>query len=197
MRISSGFAKGLELKVPEGLATRPTSAKVRAAVLNALQADLPEAEILELFAGSGALSIEAVSRGALGAVLVERNRAAVQCLQKNVAELQRRADAQKLARPEVHVQAQDVGDYLGKVAKNPSFDIVLVDPPYQEAVAWFRKLLGELPPLLKTNNQMVFESEESAEEELNAELAKSPKWQLLKQKHYGGTLVSTLCYNHE
>jgi 16S rRNA (guanine966-N2)-methyltransferase len=121
-RITAGRFRGRRLQTPPGDTTRPTSERVREALANALVAGggLEGARVLDLYAGSGALGLELVSRGADSVVLVESDRAALTALRANVALLQL-TDAQ--------VVQSDVRTFAGSPAGRP-FDFVVADPPY-------------------------------------------------------------------
>lgn len=122
MNIIAGAAKGRRLKTLPGEATRPTSAKVRAALFNILMAYVPDAAWLDLFAGSGAIGLEAASRGARRAVLVERAQAAQAVIRENMA----------LAKlPGVELVAADATGALERLA-GQRFDVIFMDPPYAE-----------------------------------------------------------------
>ena len=87
MRIISGTARGAQLFAPKGMDTRPTTDKVKESLFNMLQGEVPGATVLDLFAGSGGLSLEALSRGADRAVLVDQSREAIGCIRRNVEKL--------------------------------------------------------------------------------------------------------------
>ncbi len=114
------------MKVPRGRALRPTAERVREAWMSVLAADLEDASVLDLFAGSGALGLEALSRGARHATFVERDARALRCLRANIAEL----GAENL----VTLVAGDVFEYLECLAA-AAFDIALADPPYGRGLA--------------------------------------------------------------
>ncbi|MEO5833498.1 MAG: 16S rRNA (guanine(966)-N(2))-methyltransferase RsmD [Nakamurella sp.] len=122
-RIAAGRWGGRLLKTPDGTTTRPTNAKVRAALGNSLQASgaLAGASVLDLFAGSGALGLELASRGAERVVLVENERAALAALRANVL---------SLSAAQVTVVATSALTYAGAGAAGAGFDIVVADPPY-------------------------------------------------------------------
>ena len=124
MRVIAGSAKGIRLApVPAGV--RPVSDRAREGLFSSLSADVPDALVLDLFAGTGALGIEALSRGAERAVFVERSRGAVRALREN---LERTHLAERAG-----VVASDVAAFLardGGSAGGP-FDLVLADPPYE------------------------------------------------------------------
>ena len=122
MRVITGTAKGKRLKTPEGLQTRPTSERVKEAVFSAVQFELQNARFLDLFAGSGQMGIEALSRGASRAVFVDGRREACKLVQENlrVTGLERCAQV---------VQS----DYLSYLERcRETFDIIFLDPPYAE-----------------------------------------------------------------
>jgi 16S rRNA (guanine(966)-N(2))-methyltransferase RsmD len=118
--IIAGTARGRKLKTLEGEATRPTQAKVRAALMSILTAWVPDATWLDLYAGSGSVGFEAASRGAKRAVLVENARDAVAVIQANIATL-------KL--PGVELLAVDAPSAIDRLA-GQAFDVVFMDPPY-------------------------------------------------------------------
>lgn len=122
-RIVGGGAGGRRLAVPPGRDTRPTSDRAREALFSALEAmtgGLAGARVLDLYAGSGAVGLEALSRGATAAVLVESDPRAVRVLRQNVA---------ALGLPGASVVARAVSAYLGEPPSEP-FDVVFADPPY-------------------------------------------------------------------
>ena len=123
MRIIAGRWRGHTLKAPAGRKTRPTPDRVREAWMSALQPWIPGATVLDLFAGSGALGLEALSRGAARVTLVERARAALEAIDANVAKLGAGAD--------VEVVRGDAIAYAKRLPRE-AFDIVVADPPYHE-----------------------------------------------------------------
>ncbi len=141
-RITSGRYGGRRLVTPSGDATRPTSEKVRAALGNTLAAGggLSGAAVLDLYAGSGALGLELLSRGAATLVLVERDRSALTAARRNVDGL--------AAHQLVRIVAADVGGYVTAPAAGAAhFDIVLADPPYDRPA---ETLAGELAALVSS-----------------------------------------------
>ncbi|HVY44643.1 MAG TPA: 16S rRNA (guanine(966)-N(2))-methyltransferase RsmD, partial [Minicystis sp.] len=123
MRVIAGALGGRRLVAPPGRATRPTSDRVREAVFSAL-GDVEGAVVLDLFAGTGALGIEALSRGAAHATFVENARASLAALRENLAALGLGATSSVIAQPAARAVASLAG------APGPAFDLVLVDPPY-------------------------------------------------------------------
>ncbi len=189
MQISSGWAKGMKLKTPAGEATtRPTSAKVRAASLNALAPLLEGALFLDVFAGSGAMGIEAVSRGARGAVFVDQGKEPLRCLAENLAELRRRAEKQGIDAGLLDVLALSADAALPRLKGREPFDVVFVDPPYAEAATWASLLLPALSALTTAEAAVAFESDAAAGPEVEAGAA--GLWQVVRQKSYGDTMVT-------
>lgn len=150
MRITGGQAGGRILKVPKGMAVRPTIDRVKQALFNSLGDRVIEARILELFAGSGALSLESLSRGAKLAVCVELAPKHADFIKNNVA-------AAGLPTENLEVRTQDVFAALPQLAAaGRTFDLILADPPYgdknvgRRSTSFAQKLLDDshLPKLL-------------------------------------------------
>lgn len=203
MRINSGWAKGLILKTPLGQGTRPTASRVRGAILNMVADSLHEALVLDLFAGSGAMGLEAVSRGARGAYFVEQDRVALAALKANTDELLRRAGTQELEVGPVEILPRSVETVLnsGPAASSRGgawgpFDVVFVDPPYADAGAWADLILKVLPRLVRPEGLVVYETAAGAGAQLVTLAAERHGWTLLKQRAYGDTMV-TLMENPE
>jgi 16S rRNA (guanine966-N2)-methyltransferase len=123
LRVIAGAYGGRTLKAPRGMNTRPTSARVREALF-AVLGDLSGARVLDLYAGSGALAIEALSRGAANALLVEHDRAALTSIRENLGALG--LDDRALLLP------RKIAVVLGEIARRGPFDLVLCDPPWSE-----------------------------------------------------------------
>ncbi|WP_432541321.1 16S rRNA (guanine(966)-N(2))-methyltransferase RsmD [Kineococcus sp. SYSU DK002] len=151
-RIVAGAAGGRRLKVPPGETTRPTSDRVREALFSALEAAgaVAGARVLDLYAGSGALGLEAASRGAAQVVLVEAARAAAATA---------RANAGAVGLPGVRVVADRVERFLASpaAAVDGGWDLVLVDPPYAVASEEVTAVLAALAPLLAPGAVVVVE----------------------------------------
>lgn len=151
MRIVAGQFKGRRLAGPEGAATRPTSDKVREALFSIL-GDIDGVRVLDLFAGTGALALEALSRGAESAVLVERDRRMSGVARRNVdAVLGDESSSAKLI-------GGDAIRYLGSAGEE-RFDLVFLDPPYAQAETLAAKLGQLLPGLLAPGARVVAESD--------------------------------------
>ncbi|MBQ2833808.1 MAG: 16S rRNA (guanine(966)-N(2))-methyltransferase RsmD [Clostridia bacterium] len=124
MRIIGGTARGRAITAPAGSKTRPTQDYVRESLFNIIRWDMPEARVLDLFAGTGALSLESLSRGAKDAVLIDMDRDACQAIKKNM-ETSRLGDRCRLISRDYR-QAMDVLAQEGQ-----KFDVVFIDPPYR------------------------------------------------------------------
>src|SRR6476646_4758736 len=157
MRVIGGKAGGRLLKAPKGLDVRPTPDLVKQAVFNSLGPRTVGARVLELFAGTGALSLEALSRGAVSAVCVERSERHARVLRENVLTAGFTSDV-------LQVRVQDVFTALEQLQEHPqSFDLVLADPPYGEknvgrrSTSFAQRLLDEprLPGLLSPPGLLV------------------------------------------
>jgi 16S rRNA (guanine966-N2)-methyltransferase len=145
MRIVAGSVRGRALQAPPGLGTRPTSDKVRAAIFNLLGQFFEGGRVLDLYAGSGAMALEALSRGCHLAVCVESDAAAARTILRN-------AEACALA-DRVEVRRERVERALQRVSPG-SFDLVFVDPPYSEGPA---AALARLAPLVAQGGAVVAE----------------------------------------
>ena len=145
MRVIAGRLGGRRLSAPRGLATRPTSDRVREALFSAL-GDVGAARVLDLYAGTGALGIEALSRGAAQATFVESARAALAALRENLAALGIEASARVVAQP--------VGRAVA--ALEGPFDLVFADPPYA-AIAEVPAAFAALRPALTGEARVVVE----------------------------------------
>ena len=179
MRLTGGEHGGRILTVPAD-GTRPTQDKVRAAIFSTLATLVPGARVLDLFAGTGAIGLEAWSRGAAWVEWVENGRSALRALQSNVHTLGVSQDAGK-------IRAVDVFRLLSFPCTEGGFDLVIADPPYAEAKTndWpclLARLLAE-KGWLKPDGIFVFETE-------GREPAPDlPGWRLVRDKTYGSTRV--------
>lgn len=180
MRVVAGEAKGRRIVAPEGNDTRPTLDRVREAMFNSLGSldAIEDAKVVDLFAGSGALGIEALSRGANSCVFVESGRAARKVIEGNLATtgLADRAT----------VVVSTVEAWLREKAAAPGdnqFDLVLLDPPYGTSDEVWVSLLSEVERIA-TNGVVVIESDRSIPLPIG--------WDAQKEKRYGGTLVSVI-----
>jgi 16S rRNA (guanine966-N2)-methyltransferase len=175
MRVIAGRLGGRRLKAPPGRVTRPTSDRVREALFSML-GEVTGACVLDLFAGSGALGIEALSRGARRAVFVERDGAAARVLEENLAALGIDSETGELRRSE---SAQALRSAR---ADKETYDLVFIDPPYGQARAWALELEAQLPALLEPGARVVIESDRR--EPLQLEMG------VERQRRYGDTTIT-------
>jgi 16S rRNA (guanine(966)-N(2))-methyltransferase RsmD len=174
VRVIAGELGGRRLRAPRGRSTRPTSDRVREAVF-AMLGEIGGAGVLDLFAGSGALGIEALSRGAAEAVFVEQNGPALGALTANLGSL-------GLEQPRAQVRCAEVLAALRSARRRKeTYDLIFIDPPYSEARDWGPKLSAALPSLLRPAARVVVESDRRAPLEL--ELA------LERERRYGDTSI--------
>ena len=134
MRVIAGTAKRLPLKTVPGDQTRPTTDRIKETLFNMIQHDLYDIRFLDLFAGSGGIGIEALSRGAREAVFIEKDRRASECITQNLA-FTHLADRGGIMR-------MDVMTALNRLNGGDSFDIVFMDPPYHDG--WEKQVLSFL-----------------------------------------------------
>ena len=171
MRVVAGELRGRKLVAPAGGATRPTADRVREALFSIL-GDVSGLRVLDLYAGSGALGIEALSRGAAAAVFVDSSQAAVTAIRRNLSELGLEAP----------VQRRDALAYLAAAAGGDPYDLVFADPPYDSALRLASSLAERLPPLLTADAVIVTESNKRAPLEL--------PFPLLRERSYGDTRIA-------
>lgn len=170
MYILSGKFKGLRLKTPKSDKTRPTLAKVRGSVFDILQNQIQDAKFLDLFAGSGAMGIEAVSRGAKQATFVEKDRKAAFCIRENL----------QTCRVEAKVFQTDCENAIKRFAdKKERFDIIYVDPPYTLPI---ESILENLPSILEENGLILLEQSKKTK-------ILAPKLQQVDERNFGDTTI--------
>ena len=184
MRIITGSAKGIRLKTLEGNNTRPTAERVKEAVFSMLQFDIEGRRVLDLFAGSGQMALEALSRGAANATLVDKAKEAIAIIKDN-AQKTRFFDRCRIYQ----------SDYLGflKKGSDEAFDIVFLDPPY-DSNAYAPALNGLMDGnFLKASSMIICESRDDSvfDESVAA------KFSVVKQVRYGTALVTLLQPNSQ
>lgn len=174
MRVIAGSARGIKLEaLPGEDVTRPTINRVKEAMFSSLQFQLPGAKVLDLFAGSGQLGIEALSRGAAQCIMVDQSREAVEIITRNckTARVQNQAKV-------MMAQAQV---YLNRLTDQ--FDIILLDPPYHQGI--LNQILPRIAQVTAPGGSVVCESE------LDCPLPQECGGLVLKkQHHYGKVLVT-------
>jgi len=177
MRVIAGSAGGIQLTVPKR-GVRPTMDRVKAAIFSSLSEKVIGARVLDLFAGSGGLGIEALSRGAASAVFVDIDRQAVDAIQQNLIK----------AKLEGKTRQQDVFQILQHSGSLGKFDLIFADPPYEQMVSgekYTDKLTSDPSLLQLLDEDGVFVLEKRPEEKV----PEMPLWNLIRQKKYGATEV--------
>ena len=174
MRVVAGRFGGRRLAAPPGRETRPTSDRVREALFSIL-GPLDGAQVLDLFAGSGALGLEALSRGASRALLVERDPRAVRVIRANIAALGVTDEEARVVAGTARVALRNA------FAAGDTYDLVFLDPPYRNAPGLGRELSAALEPLVAAGGRVVTESDRRAPIELSMPLA--------LERRYGDTLI--------
>lgn len=186
MRITGGHAARRILKVPKGLDVRPTPDLVKQAVFNSLGARVVGARVLELFAGSGALSLECLSRGAASALCIEKSHKHAGFIGRNAA---------AIPNANLHVRTQDVFTALSQLAAGgEQFNLILADPPYGEkninrrSTSFAQQLLDDinLPKLLAPGGRFVLGHTKRDTLELAA------PWKEVKMLKHGDTVMRFL-----
>jgi 16S rRNA (guanine966-N2)-methyltransferase len=177
MRIIAGIAKGMVLAVPRGDGTRPTSDRVREAIFSSLGERVIDADVLDLYAGTGALGLEAASRGARSVVLVERARQALEAIEKNLAGFAKQRGEQ----PIFEVRRGEVLRELGKLGRQ--FGLIFADPPYDVDP---EPLLVAAVSVVAADGVLVLETSRRSTLRLGG------LWQAEREAIYGDTRVSYL-----
>jgi 16S rRNA (guanine966-N2)-methyltransferase len=172
MRIIAGTRKGHTIQAPPGRGTRPTSDRVRENVFNIL-GPVDEAVVLDLYAGSGAMGLEALSRGAAQAVFVERDPDAVRSIERNLDKLRFRGT----------VLRQDAVSVLA--GESRKYDLVFVDPPYDMYPDLEPQLARYLPSVLGDDGVVVLETDARTEPELPLEERTNRKYGQTRVTVYG------------
>jgi 16S rRNA (guanine966-N2)-methyltransferase len=172
MRVVAGRYGGRRLVAPPGSATRPTSDRVREALFSVLGGSVQDARVLDLYAGSGALGIEALSRGAASVVFVDRSPHAITAIRANLKALGIDADVRRLeARAALRTAS----------ARADAYDLVFLDPPYRRAAELGRELSEALPAVLAPRARVVSESDRRDPLELD--------FPLVDERRYGDTVI--------
>jgi 16S rRNA (guanine966-N2)-methyltransferase len=171
MRVVAGEFKGRRLRMPRGAPTRPTADRVREALFSML-GDVEGARVLDLYAGSGALGIEALSRGATAAVFVERDPRAAAAIKANL----------EAVGAEAEVRRQDVLTLLAQAEPSTAYDLVFCDPPYDSGPRIAERLAERLPALLSEEARIVTESDKRNPLEL--------PFPLIRERTYGDTRIA-------
>jgi 16S rRNA (guanine966-N2)-methyltransferase len=180
LRIIAGRFGGRRLRAPSGKGTRPTSERVREALFSML-GPLDGVVVLDLFAGTGALGIEALSRGARRVLFVERESAALAVLTGNLSALGLAQDEAEIRRGDALLALRTARE------RHETYDLVFIDPPYGHAPDWEEKLAVALPPLLEPGARVVVESDRRVPLGLSLPVE--------QQRRYGDTTITI--HRHE
>jgi len=177
MRVIAGSAGGIQLDVPKR-GVRPTMDRVKAAIFSSLADKIIGEKILDLFAGSGALGIEALSRGAASVLFVEEDRQSIAAIEKNLA----KTNLQGRVRP------QEVFEFLRRSPLTETFGIIFADPPYEKTKSgerFTKKILGNerLAQFLQPDGVFVLEKRPGER------LPEMELWNVVRAKTYGATEV--------
>jgi 16S rRNA (guanine966-N2)-methyltransferase len=177
MRVIAGAAGGIRLDVPK-TGVRPTMDRVKAAIFSSLGEEIINARVLDLFAGTGALGIEALSRGAASALFVEKNADAIAAIERNLAR----------TKLEGQIRRQDVFAFLRSTKTREPFHIIFADPPYEKTKSGdeFTAVLLQDPQLaemLEPSGIFVLEKRPAEQ------MPPTPLWNVTRARAYGATEV--------
>jgi len=177
MRVIAGSAGGIRLATPKS-GVRPTMDRVKAAIFSSLGDAITDARVLDLFAGSGALGIEALSRGAASVLFVEEDRQLTEAIEKNLAK----------TKLDGRVRRQEVFEFLQRSSRTERFQIIFADPPYEKTKSgerFIEKLLKSeaLAQLLEPNGVFVLEKRPTEQTPVTT------LWDIVRAKKYGSTEV--------
>lgn len=176
MRVIAGSAGGIQLEVPKR-GVRPTMDRVKAAIFSSLADRIVNARVLDLFAGAGALGIEALSRGAESVLFVDQDRQAIAAIELNLIKTKLKGQARQ----------REVFEFLGR-SREATFDIIFADPPYEKTETGERfteKLLTNEPLRSLLAQDGIFVLEKMPEETVT----EAPGWDIIRRKTYGATEV--------
>lgn len=180
MRIIAGSRRGKKLAPVKGHAIRPTADRIRESIFNIISNRVPQAKVLDLFAGTGALGIEALSRGSQQAVFIDRNQAAIATIKKNLRVCRFESSA-RVIRWDISGDLNCIG------SADKRFDIIFMDPPYRKGL--IRSALSHLSRQGLTSSHTLIVVEHSLLEPIPSDL---PEFNSADQRSYGKTLVSFL-----
>lgn len=173
MRVIAGEKRHLLLKTLEGLDIRPTTDKIKETLFNMIQWDIPDARFLDLFAGSGAIGIEALSRGAKDATFIDNNTKAIKVIEENI-------DHTGL-KDKSRIIKGDVPEIIENQLKGYKYDIIFMDPPYED-IGIYKKTLNLIHDtnLCNTNAKVILEASKDFDNTLCDECG----FDIIKEKIY-------------
>jgi len=179
MRIISGSSKGRVLARPKGQAIRPTSDRVKESIFNILRDEIEGKMVLDLFAGSGNLGIEALSRGAKKTIFVEKGRQALRIIQRNLTQFgfEERSE----------IIPKDANRAIGILKqRGESFDLILMDPPYEKGLIKRTLMKLDSNPIYHKDSMLIVEHDR------RENLPHTMNWNLFRDRQFGDTLISFL-----
>lgn len=177
MRIISGKAKGTKLYTLEGLNTRPTLDRVKESIFNIIQNEIKDAQVLDLFSGSGAIGLEFISRGAERAILCDKSKEAIEIIRKNVQKTH--------FEEKTEICNMDYETCLEK-NKNKKFDIIYIDPPYK--TDYIYKSLKKILDLDLVTEESLIITETDDEKRIEKEL-ENIKVEIVDKRKYGRATI--------
>ncbi len=179
MRIIAGKFKGRMLKTPKGSSTRPTQGMLREALFNICQNEIKGARFLDLFAGSGAIGLEAISRGASHVSFIEQDRRAIQCIQENITALN--------IESATRIIPTNASRGLNLLAKEGAkFDLIFIDPPYDMQVD-----LNRVAQLLALNGTLFLEKRYKPIKSMPV-----PGLKMKEERRFGDTTLTLFCLEY-
>ena len=179
LRILGGMLKGRSFSLPQGGETRPITALLRKSLFDTLQGEIPDSRVLDLFAGSGAIGIEALSRGALFAHFIDTSPSAIHCLKENIKHLQLEGSSK--------IERKDAFTFL-ETYKGDPFDLIFLDPPYPFGLPGYTRILETLhPPLFHQETRFILELPTPLLPKLTLALPKD--FQIVKEKKNSTTAL--------
>lgn len=187
MRIITGTARGTKLLSPEGTATRPTSERAKEAVFSTLSFDIPGRRVLDLFAGSGQLALEALSRGAESAVLVDSAPGAIDVIRKNIVKTHMEQKA--------FVVRMDCLAYLKSARPDEPFDLIFIDPPYIKRLV--PDMLAEILSRELASRRAIFVCESEEEDLFEGNETLREQFIVRRTARYAKAVVTILERNHQ
>jgi 16S rRNA (guanine966-N2)-methyltransferase len=187
LRVLSGSLKGRILKSPKGSCTRPTLAIVRKALFDICQDHIVGADVLDLFAGSGAIGIEALSHGAKSVIFIENHPLAISAIQENIRSLKIESEA-RLVKLSVFLGLKTL------IKQKKTFDLIYVDPPYTSEDKLLEKILlfFDTAPLLKEGGKLFLETQAPCL--LTPSFNQLTTLQLASSRHFSQTVLHE--FNH-
>ena len=179
MRVITGKARGSKLIGPDGLETRPTSDRIKESLFNMIGQDLCDISFLDIFSGSGAIGIEALSRGAKDATFIEQSKVAIKAIQTNINKT-RFNDQANLLNMSVDQALREIAN------KNKKYDVIFMDPPYN------KDMINSTLRLIMTSNVLAQDGYIIIERPTGYQIELDKSLELWKEKKYGITTMSFL-----